>query len=855
MRFPQIAVITLLAGTISVVAATDAPRERLLMDFGWQFHLGDAPDAGRLFDYPEFSRLDKTRPDDDRQEASNAVLRVEAAAVNLGKKVSFVQPGFDASGWRSLNLPHDWAVELPFDRHGERDQGYKPIGPNFAANSIGWYRRTFELPAGDQGRALWIEFDGVYRNCLVWLNGVCLGRNVSGYGSFYYDISRAAHFGGPNTLVVRVDASRFEGWFYEGAGIYRHVWLMKTGATHVAHWGTFVTSTVIGQTAEVSTETTVRNDSGSPVNAEITSEIVDANEKPLAQSGPAQVVIGKNSEQTLTQKINVPDVRLWSLENPYLYQMISRVEVAGKISDACATPFGIRTIKWDANQGLLLNGKHVYLKGTANHQDAAGVGIAVPGALNVWRLEQLKKFGVNAYRTAHGPATPELLDACDRLGLLVYTEQRRIGHTPQSFDDLDNLVTRDRNHPSIIAWGLGNEELSAQGRDAFAQSLAVPNQDLVHRLDPTRPATFAMNWDWGSGFSKVLDVQGFNYWRQGTHGKLSGRFLDMDGFHAAFPNKPAFGSEEASTVSTRGIYTNDKAHGYLSAYDVNLPRGGDAQREWGSTAEDWMNYYAARPWLAGAFVWTGFDYRGEPTPYGWPDISSHFGILDTCGFPKDSFYFYQAWWTAEPVLHILPHWNWPGRQGQEIEVWVYANYDAVELFLNGRSLGKKDMPRRSHLQWKVPYEPGKLEACGYKNGGVAATTDVETTGAPAKLVLTTDRNDINDDGEDVAVINVSTIDAQGRAVPTASNLVKFAITGGKIIGVGNGDPAGHESDRGVERSLFNGLAQVIVQRENPRGTIQTRNPGLLQLTASADGLAAARFILPARRVGLRAALP
>ena len=855
MKSLRILIAILVIGATTVFAADDAPRERLLMDFGWQFHLGDAPDAGAQFNYPEFARLDKTRPDDDRQEATNAPLRVDAAATNLGKDVSFVQPGFDVSSWRTLDLPHDWAVELPFDKNGDKAHGYKPIGPNFPTNSIGWYRRTFELPAGDKGRALWIEFDGVYRNCLVWLNGVCLGRNVSGYGSFYYDIRRAANYGGTNTLVVRVDATRFEGWFYEGAGIYRHVWLVKTGAAHIAHWGTFVTSTVTNQNAEVSAETTVRNDSGSPVNARIISEIVDANGKTVALSEPFNIAIGTNAEQTVSQEIKVASAWLWSLEDPYLYKMISRVEVRGKLSDVYETPFGIRTIKWDANEGFLLNGKHVFIKGTANHQDAAGVGIAVPDALNVWRLEQLKKFGCNAYRTAHGPATPELLDACDRLGILVYTEQRRLGDTTQSLGDFENLIHRDRNHPSVIAWGIGNEEMSAQGSDKFAQTLAVPNQDIVHRLDPTRPATCAMNWDWGNGFSKVLDVQGFNYWFQGTHSKNRGHFLDMDEFHAAFPNKPAFGSEEGSTSSTRGIYHNDKTNAYLSAYDRNLPRGGDSQREWGSTAEAWMNYYAARPWLAGAFVWTGFDYRGEPTPYSWPGIGSPTGILDTCGFPKDNFYFYKVWWTDEPVLHILPHWNWPGKEGQEIEVWVHSNFEAVELFLNGQSLGKKDVPRLSHLEWRVAYQAGKLDAHGYKNGKVAATTVVETTGAPVKLVLMTDRKSINADGEDVAVINVSAVDAQGRQVPTAKNLVKFEIQRGTIIGVGNGDSSCHEADKGSERSLFNGLAQVIVQTENPRRTIQTRNPSAIQLTASADGLNSAALTLPVKAIKLRAALP
>ena len=806
------------------------------MDFGWRFHLGDAPDAATQFDYPEFKRLDKTRPDDDAAEAVNAPLRVDAAKTNLGNNVSFVQPTFDASSWRLLDLPHDWDVELPFDKRGDKDHGYKQLGVKGIDNTIGWYRRSFDLPAADKGRTLWIEFDGVYRNCLVWLNGVCLGRNVTGYGSFYYDISRQANYGGPNTLVVRVDATRNEGWFYEGAGIYRHVWLVKTGPVHVAHWGTFVTTSIGNSDAQVSAQTTLRNDSRQPVTATVTSIVADSDGREVAESTSAAVPVAPAQEQTLAQKIDVPAPKLWSLENPHLYKLISRVRVNGAVTDQYETPFGVRTIQWDANKGFLLNGRHVFLKGTANHQDAAGVGIAVPDALNVWRLVQLKKFGCNAYRTAHGPATPELLDACDRLGILVFTEQRRIGHTVESFGNLQNLVLRDRNHPSIIAWGLCNEELSAQGKDEFAQSLAVPNRDLVHRLDPTRPVTCAMNWDWGNGFSKVLDVQGFNYWFQGTHAHNRGKFLTIDEFHAAFPDKPAFGSEEGSTSSTRGVYSNDKANAYLSAYDRNLPRNGDSQREWGSTAEAWLNFYAARPWLAGAFVWTGFDYRGEPTPYGWPGISSPTGILDTCGYPKDNFYYYKAWWTNEPVLHILPHWNWQGKEGQNIEVWVHSNYDAVELYLNGQSLGKKDMPRLSHLEWQVPYQPGRLEAHGFKNGKVAETTFVETTGAPARLVLSTDRTSLNADGQDVALFTVSSVDDQGREVPTAQNKVQFQVTGGTIIGLGNGDSSCHESDKGSARSLFNGLAQVIVQ---------TKAPGQLQLVARSDGLQPATISLPA----------
>jgi beta-galactosidase len=841
---PLLFAVLLLAAT--TLPAAESPRQRLLMDFGWKFNLGDDPGAGKELDYPEYQRLDKTRPDDDKIDAQLAPLRVDAASVNLGHELSFVQPGFDTGAWRTINLPHDWAVELPFDKRGNKDHGFKLLGVPGSNTTIGWYRRTFTLPASDKGRALWIEFDGVYRNCLVWLNGVCLGRNLTGYGSFYFDIGKQANYGGANTLVVRVDATRSEGWFYEGAGIYRHVWLVKTGAEHVAHWGTYVTTTVSGPDAAVTAQTTVRNDSSQPVTAEVTSVIAGPDNHEVAASKPQSIAIPQDAGQTLTQTVDVPNAQLWTLEMPSLYKLVTLVKVNGVLTDTYQTPFGIRTIKWDANQGFLLNGKHVFLKGTADHQDAAGVGIAVPDALGVWRLEQLKKFGCNAYRTAHGPAAPELLDACDRLGILVFTEQRRIGHTPESFGNLTNLVMRDRNHPSIIAWGLCNEELSAQGKDEYAQSLFVPNRDLVHKLDPTRPVTCAMNWDWGNGFSKVEDVQGFNYWFQGTHAKNRGHFLTIDEFHAAFPDKPEFGSEEGSTSSTRGIYANDKDQAYLSAYDLNLPRGGDPQREWGSTAEAWMQFYDARPWLAGAFIWTGFDYRGEPTPYGWPGISSPTGILDTCGFPKDVFYFYKAWWTDEPVLHIFPHWNWQGREGQNIDVWVYSNDQEVELFLNGQSLGKKTMPRMSHLQWQVPYQPGTLEARGYRNGKVFETTQVTTTGAPSSLALTTDRKSLNADGRDVAVFAVSAIDAQGRPVPTAQNLVKFSITGGKIIGVGNGDSSSHESDKGSDRSLFNGLAEVIVQSDTP---------GQMQLTATADGIQPATATLPASAVAVRNVLP
>ncbi len=818
--------------------AAQSPRTRLLADFGWRFQLGDTPDAGQQFDYPENDRLYKALPGDDEQETKLAPLHPDAVKSQLGEKTSWVQPGFDDTAWRSLNLPHDWVVELPFDKAGNKDHGYKAIGPNIG-NMIGWYRRTFDLPAEDKNKVLSVEFDGVYRNCIVWVNGHCLGRHLSGYGSFLFDITPYANFGGKNVLAVRVDATRNEGWFYEGAGIYRHVWLVKTSPSHVAHWGTQVISKIEGNGAKISIETLLKNGQTQRITLKLISSILDSSGKGVAESTQEIDSIPAGGEMVIKQTILLTEATFWSLENPYLYKLVSRVELGGKVVDSYETPFGVRSIRFDAEKGFFLNGKHVIIKGVCNHQDHAGVGIAVPDRLNTWRLEQLKTYGVNAYRPAHGPPTPELLDACDRLGLLVMDEHRRMGNTPEIMSQLESLVQRDRNHPSIFLWNIGNEEMSIQGSDKFAGTVAKPMQDLAHKLDPTRPVTVAMNWDFGKGFSKIIDVQGFNYRWNGYQGKkradrsdAKGGFFDVDQFHAAFAQKPAIGTEESSAVSTRGIYETDRKKSQVSAYDVNLPRWGEADREWGSTAEGWWNYYLERPWLAGAFVWTGFDYRGEPTPYSWPSISSQFGFLDTCGFPKDNAFFYKAWWSDQPVLHLLPHWNWKGQEGKEIAVWVHSNYEAVELFLNGKSMGRQQISRNKHLEWKVAYTPGTLEARGYKNGKVVETAKVETTDTPARLVITSDSKTITADGRDVAVISVTALDNKGRPVPIADNLVSFEIRGGgKIIGVGNGDPNCHESDKASQRSLFNGLAQVIVQ--------STREPGNVKITASAMGLQAA----------------
>jgi len=490
------------------------------------------------------------------------------------------------------------------------------------------------------------------------------------------------------------------------------------------------------------------------------------------------------------------------------------VECEKQPADVYETPFGVRTIKFDADKGFFLNGKHVFLKGTCNHQDHAGMGTAVPDRVNVFRLEKLKEMGCNSYRMSHNPPAPELLDACDRMGILVMDEQRQIGATPEILGQLARMVRRDRNHPSIFMWSLGNEEWEPQGSD-FGARLLRKMRVVVEDLDPTRPMTMPMHGAWGQGFTHVVDVQGCNYLHNG----------DMDAFHKQWPAIPMIGSEEGSTVGTRGIYENDKAKGYLSAYDANTTF-------WAARAEEWWNYYLARPWVAGGFVWTGFDYRGEPSPLDWPCINSHFGIMDTCGFHKDIYYFYQAWWTDKPVLHLLPHWNWPGREGQTIDVRCFSNFDEVELFLNGESLGKQKMPRNSHLAWKVKYAPGVLLAKGYKDGQAVAEKKVETTGAPAAVKLFPDRKTINADGKDVSMVMVSIVDAKGRIVPVAENEISFEIgANARIIGVGNGDPSSHEPDKAEKRKAFNGLCQVIIQ--------STRRTGPIELKATSPGLQAA----------------
>ncbi|MEO8416427.1 MAG: beta-galactosidase GalA [Ginsengibacter sp.] len=688
---------------------------------------------------------------------------------------------FDDRSWRKLNLPHDWAVELPFSDKGTASHGFKAIGRNFPNTSVGWYRKTFTIPASDLGKLISIAFDGVYRNSMVWLNGFYLGTEASGYNSFEYNISEYVNYGGENTIAVRADATTEEGWFYEGAGIYRHVWLNKTSPIHVATNGTFVTTQLNNNIADVTVQAMVINESKSPENITVVQTIIDATGKAIATDSTTNIMLSVYEKKDCKNMLHVSNPHLWSVDTPYLHTLITNVFEEGKLIDQYETTFGIRTIKFDANEGFFLNGKHLKIHGTDNHQDHAGVGTAMPDSLIEYRIKQLKSFGCNGYRCSHNPPTPELLDACDRLGMLVIDENRLMGITSTHFDELKSLMLRDRNHPCIISWSIGNEEWGIEGNELGAR-IAATMQTYAKSIDTTRAITAAISGGWQKGISNVIDVMGVNYIGQ----------INTDQHHKEFPNQPMWGTEEGSTYATRGIYFDDMKRHYMADYD-HKPRDNFY------SIEDAWKFYVARNYLAGMFIWTGFDYRGEPTPFGFPSTGSQFGMIDQCGFPKDNFYYLESAWTNEPVLHILPHWNWKGMEGKEIKVWAYSNCDEVALFLNKKSLGKQSMPVNGHLEWKVAYQPGTLSAVGYKNGKKMATDAVQTTGEPVAVHLSSNQNTIKANKEDIALITVDTKDKNNLHVPIAGNEIIFTIDGpGKIIGVGNGDPASLEPDKYID---------------------------------------------------------
>lgn len=787
---------------ILIIGYNANAQKKINLDENWRFHFGHAANPDKDFDF------------------GNKLLFYKSNVF----ETTVISPKFIDSTWNKINVPHDWVVELPFVKsttHEMDTHGYKPIGSAYPETSIGWYRKHFSVDKKDESKRFELQFDGIYRNATIWINGFYVGTNFSGYVGNSYDVTDYINFDGENVLVVRVDATQAEGWFYEGAGIYRHVWLNITDKVFIPEDGVFIHSEVKGENAIVSIETTLQNNNLQTSNASVYSYITDRNGKVLAKTSAQKITLGIQKNATVKQKLNLNNARLWSLDDPYLYRIISVVKSGNQIVHQTKTRFGIKTVKFDANKGFFLNGKKIKIQGTNNHQDHAGIGSALPDYMQYYRVKLLKEMGSNSYRASHNAPTPELLDACDSLGMLVLDEQRLLNSSPEYVDQFKRLIKRDRNHPSVFLWSIGNEEQNIQGNDygkRIAQNLLAIQKDL----DPTRTSTYAADMpNVYKGVNEVIPIRGFNY-----------REYAVADYHRDHPNQPLLGTEMGSTVTTRGIYEKDSIRAYVPDQDITHPW-------WASKAETWWKLAAENDFWLGGYVWTGFDYRGEPTPYKWPNISSHFGIMDVCGFPKNIYYYYQSWWTDKDVLHISPHWNWPEKIGKPIEIWVNSNADEVELFLNGKTLGKKVMPRNSHLKWQVDYQPGTLEAIGYKKGK-KLTSKIETTGTAYNVVLTPDKTILTADGKDATVVNIAITDEKGREVPTADNMVKFYLSGdAQIIGVGNGNPSSHEPDKcpvgAWQRSAFNGKCQVII--------LAGKTADSIKLEAKANGLVSASTII------------
>ncbi len=772
--------------------ATKATRIRKNFDWGWRFHLGDVQGA---------------------------------------QYVNFID-----TSWRKLNLPHDWSIEGKFSKSNPKSEGYLPGG-------IGWYRKHFKIPETYKGKKIFIEFDGIYMNSKVWINGHYLGNHPYGYTSFYYDMTPYLNYGKmPNVISVRVDDSKQpNSRWYSGAGIYRHVWLLVTNKLHVSHWGTFVTTPKVTKNyAVVKIKVSVINENNSPKNCTLVNIIYNKDTISVSKVFTHHL-IPAHSEYKFVQQARVNKPRLWSPDHPYLYHVCTIIKEKGNTVDNYETPLGIRTFYFDPDKGFFLNGKNIKLKGTCDHDDLGPLGAAINDRAVERKIEILKKMGSNAIRTAHNPPSPELLNDCDRYGLLVMDEAFDVWEKGKKkydyhlyFDkwgirDLKSMIQRDRNHPSIILWSVGNE-IREQGTIAGVNILKKLVK-TVHKEDPTRPVTEACNMPRAerNGFPEILDVVGYN---QKKHFEI----YDRD--HLLYPDRKIFGSETCSALETRGIYhfpankrdiTKNNTDMFCSSYD-NCWQAGNLRSNWKAIK--------SRDFVAGGFMWTGFDYIGEPTPYPWPARSSYFGVIDLCGFPKDGFYFQQSQWTNKPMVHLLPYWNWPGKIGQVISVWCYTNCDSVELFLNGKSLGMKDLASAKDLKlsWDVLYKPGILKAIGYKNGQIAATTKIKTAGPASKVLLSADRSVIRADGRDLSFITVTIADKKGTMVPTADNMVHFSVSGpATIAGVGNGCETSLEPFKANYRKAFNGKCLVILQ--------STRKPGTVSLTAKAKGLLPATVII------------
>ena len=808
-QLKKLAVVGAMLALMAVPVQAQSVRETIRLDDGWKFALGNASDPKKDFG------------------CGTEYFNYLTKANSIHNEGPYVMK-FDDKDWQEVNVPHDWVTTLPFAREASHSHGYKTVGYKYPETSVGWYRKVVNIPAGDLGKHIALRFDGIFRNARVWFNGFYMGTEPSGYATQVYDVTEYVNYGGDNLICVRADATLEEGWFYEGAGIYRDAWLEKTAAVSVAPFGTFVYADLKAPyaSATIHVETEVNNHSLEAQKCEVSQRLLDADGKEVASMLP--VTLSLKGKQTLgcQQQATVQTPHLWSTADPYLYKVETTIKVNGQVTDVYETTTGIREVAFDAERGFLLNGEPLKLKGVNMHQDHAGVGAAIPEALMAWRIQRLKELGCNAYRSSHNPMTPTLLDICDREGMLVIDENRLSGINQEHLRLLENMIRRDRNHPSVILWSDGNEEWGMENT-VTGRRVAEAMREYTRLLDPTRHSTIANAG--GGEMIKGLDVVGFNYIAQNN----------VDNRKKANPTWKIVGTEETTGCGTRGVYFNTPDQpGHMVAMNRDT-----THHHVENVIERGWNFYDERPWAAGIFYWTGFDYRGEPNPLSYPAHDSEFGILDYCGFWKDEAWYLKSWWTDEPTLHIFPHWNLAGHEGEEIELWAYSNCDEVELTVNGKKLGRQAMPKNGHLKWKAVYKPGKVLATGYKNGRKIMTQTIETTKPASKIVLKSDRRMLTADGRDVAVVTVEVQDAKGRVVPDACPALTFRLEGeGRILGVGNGDPSYPGEDHPKMQDCktfsipaFNGLAQVLVQSGRASST--------LSLTATSDQLKAGNLVI------------
>ncbi|WP_206684057.1 beta-galactosidase GalB [Pontibacter beigongshangensis] len=769
---------------------------------------------------------------------------------SLGEQQGAQEPEFNDAGWRKLNLPHDWSIEGSFSES-------HPAGTGGGAlpGGIGWYRKSFTLTEDDKGKVFYIDFDGVYMNSEVWVNGQHLGKRPNGYISFRYDLTPHLQYGNTaNVIAVKVDNSQQpNSRWYSGSGIYRNVWLTKFNPVHVAHWGTYVTTPHVSeQAATVAVSIKINNRSGQSGRFALSNIIYDAAGKEVMRVKSDEVQLTQ-SENEVTQELTVSNPTLWSVEEPYLYKVVTLVEQEGKIVDNYETPLGIRYFNFDVAKGFSLNGKPMKILGVCNHHDLGALGAAINTRALERQLEILRGMGVNSIRTAHNPPAPELLDLCDKMGILVMDEVFDMWKKEKSkFDyshswdewhkrDLQDFILRDRNHPSIIVWSIGNEIPEQWGPEGTP--IATELAGIVKSLDNTRPITAGLNepYPYNSIYkSGELDLVGFNYHHE-----------DFEKFPQSFPGQKFIATETTSALATRGSYDmpSDSIRRWPYKWDEPFTDGNkdltvsaydNVSTPWGSTHEETWKLIKKHDYLSGMYIWTGFDYLGEPTPYGWPARSSYFGVVDLAGFPKDTYYMYKSEWTSEPVLHIFPHWNW--QPGKTVDVWAYYNNaDEVELFLNDQSLGiKRKQNDDLHVMWRVPYQPGTLRAVSRKGEEEVLTKEIRTAGAAAKIVLEVDRENLQADGKDLAFVTVRIEDKDGNLVPRADNLVQFKVDGkATIAGVDNGLQTSMEPFKADKRKAFKGLCLAILQAQEETGTVKC--------TVTSEGLESASVTIKITR--------